>query len=205
MNATNPDKIKLSQNIIIADADYVSHVMFDLTVNFERMLDRRMPDADLAQWIIDIALDGGMRQGKNETEVVLVHEKSKHIFEYFTPSDYDTQINNKAFNDPAFGEFAFNTIAESSVANKQQIISDLIDICLQHDEVKRLMIVPNAEDDDTMMQLRHALRNAADDKSITVFAMDPIAGGNFKQEILGYSLTNALGITQDEIDRKLKE
>jgi len=38
-----------------------------------------------------------------------------------------------------------------------------------------------------------------DDKRITLFAMQPMPGGNFRQEILGYSLMNALGISANEI------
>ena len=49
------------QNVIIADADYIDHVAFNLIVNFERMLMRRIPPADIARWIDCIALDGGMR------------------------------------------------------------------------------------------------------------------------------------------------
>jgi hypothetical protein len=30
--------------------------------------------------------------------------------------------------------------------------------------------------------------------------MQPMPGGNFRQEILGYSLMNALGIHADELD-----
>ena len=37
------------------------------------------------------------------------------------------------------------------------------------------------------------------DKRITVFSMQPQAGGNYRQEILGYSLMAALGIKADEI------
>ena len=38
---------------------------------------------------------------------------------------------------------------------------------------------------------------------MTVFAMQPMAGGNFRQEILGYSLMAALGISGDEINGKM--
>jgi hypothetical protein len=40
-------------------------------------------------------------------------------------------------------------------------------------------------------------------KRMTVFAMQPMAGGNFRQEILGYSLMAALGISGDEINGKM--
>ena len=42
--------VNWSKNIIIVDADFVDHVAFDLIVNFERMLGRRIPQADLSQW-----------------------------------------------------------------------------------------------------------------------------------------------------------
>ena len=65
---------KLSANVILADADYIDKVAFDLSVNFERMLGRRIPPADMARWIDCIALDGGIREGDNEVQVILVHE-----------------------------------------------------------------------------------------------------------------------------------
>ena len=67
------------------------------------------------------------------------------------------------------------------------------------------MIIPNAEDGHVMSALRSTLRDVDDElKHITLFAMQPLEGGNFKQQILGYSLLNAMGITSSEIDRKIK-
>ena len=43
-----------------------------------------------------------------------------------------------------------------------------------------------------------------EEKHITLFAMQPMPGGNFRQQILGYSLMNAMGITQKEIDKKIR-
>ena len=34
-------------NVILVDADYLDAVAFDLIVNFERMIGRRIPPADL--------------------------------------------------------------------------------------------------------------------------------------------------------------
>ena len=61
------NKEKWSENVIIVDADYVDKVVFDLTVNFERMLGRRVPKADMARWVECVALDGGLREGDHET------------------------------------------------------------------------------------------------------------------------------------------
>ena len=70
-------------------------------------------------------------------------------------------------------------------------------VCAQKD-VKRVMLVPNAEK--YYDSVRMALKSVDDDKRITVFAMQPMQGGNFRQEILGYSLMAALGINGEELN-----
>ena len=51
---------KWSENVILVDADYVDKVAFNLIVNFERMLGRQIPKADMALWADCVALDGGL-------------------------------------------------------------------------------------------------------------------------------------------------
>ena len=45
MNTLDTNNIKWSENVIIADADYIDRVAFDLIVNFERMINRRIHPA----------------------------------------------------------------------------------------------------------------------------------------------------------------
>ena len=77
--------VNWSKNIIIVDADFVDHVAFDLIVNFERMLGRRIPQADLSQWLVDVALDGRLRPGDHETQVVLLHDRKTPKLLHFSP------------------------------------------------------------------------------------------------------------------------
>ena len=75
---------------------------------------------------------------------------------------------------------------------------------LHHDEVKRVMLIPDSETGTAYDRLRQLLQHADDDtKRITLFAMEPMPGGNFRQELLGYSLMSALGIKADEINQKI--
>ena len=67
----------MNNNVILVDADYVDKVAFNLIVNFERMIGRRIPQADFAKWIDCVALDGGIREGEQETQVILLHGKQK--------------------------------------------------------------------------------------------------------------------------------
>ena len=186
-----------SENIIIADADFVDKVAFDLTVNFERMLMRRVPKADLARWIDCIALDGGIREGENEVQVVLIHNKENTELENFTPAHYKEELDGKAFKDH-LGEFSINTYPVEELVSKADLIAEAAQIACSQKEVKRVMVVP--DDEETYAKVRHALKRIDDEgKRITLFAMQPMEGGNFRQEILGYSLMSALGINGEEI------
>lgn len=186
-----------SENVIIADADFVDKVAFDLTVNLERMLMRRVPKADLARWIDCIALDGGIREGENEVQVVLIHNKENTELENFTPAHYKEELDGKAFKDH-LGEFSINTYPVEELVSKADFIAEAAQIACSQKEVKRVMVVP--DDEETYAKVRHALKRIDDEgKRITLFAMQPMEGGNFRQEILGYSLMSALGINGEEI------
>jgi len=205
MNALNADNIRWSENVVIADADYVDSVAFNLIVNFERMLDRRIPQADFSQWTVNIALDGNLRPGEHTTQIVLLHDKSNAEMTNFRPSNYDSELNKQAFRDEKMGEFIINTIATGTdVANKEEVLLDLLKTLLEHQEVKRIMLIPDLEHSTLFGTLRSTLRDVDEDRHITLFGMQPTEGGNFKQQILGFSLMNAMGITQAEIDNKLK-
>lgn len=198
MNDNLPE-IKWSENVILADADYIDKVAFNLIVNFERMIGRRIPQADFARWADCIALDGGIREGQNEISVVLIHRKDKSALENFTPGNYADDLNGKAFQDH-LGEFIINAYPIESIADGEEFFIDALRLIAAQKEVKRLMVIPDAENGHIYNKVREALNETDDEgKRITVFAMQPMPGGNFRQEILGYSLMAALGIRGDEI------
>ena len=190
---------KWRENVILIDADYVDKVAFNLIVNFERMIGRRIPQADMAKWIDCVALDGGIREGAHETLVVLIHQKDKTKLENFIPSDYERDLHGKAFKDH-LGEFSLVAYPIEDIAGSEDYFADALQLITAQKEVKRIMVIPNAEDPYIYNKVRETLnRLDNDDKRITVFSMQPMQGGNFRQEILGYSLMNAMGIKADEI------
>ena len=197
----NQQETKWSENVMLVDADYVDKVAFNLIVNFERMLGRRIPQADLAKWIDCVALDGGLREGGHETLVVLVHKKDKTRLENFVPGDYAGEIDGKAFKDH-LGEFLISAVAIEPIADGEDYFQEALQLVTAQKEVKRVMVIPNAEDATIYNKVRATLNRVDDDeKRITVFAMEPQAGGNFRQEILGYSLMAALGIHSEELNK----
>lgn len=198
MNNDTPTKANWSENVIIVDADYVDRVAFDLIVNFERMIGRRIPKADLAKWIDCVALDGGLREGEHDTQVVLIHDKKQAALDNFVPANYDDELNGKAFKDH-LGEFTVSSFPVEDITTASDFFLDTVAMVCAQKEVKRVMIVPDAENRALYADLRHTLQRVDDEKRITVFAMQPMEGGNFRQEILGYSLMNALGIRAEEL------
>ena len=191
---------KWSENVILVDADYVDKVAFDLTVNFERMIGRRIPQADMARWIDSVALDGGLREkeqdGGNETQVVLIHDKAATRMKCFTPDEYDSQLNGVAFKDH-LGEFTLSAYPVEPMTTKEEFFTDVLQTIGLQKEVRRLMVIA---DDNMYNDVRKVLdRLGDDDRHTTVFTMQPMPGGQFRQEILGYSLMAALGIRADEI------
>ena len=195
----NLQEEKWSENVILVDADYVDKVAFNLIVNFERMIGRRIPQADMARWLECIALDGGLRNGSHETQVVFIHQKAKTEMENFVPGHYANDLTGKAFQGE-LGEFILNAYAIEDIADSEQLLIEALNLICQQKEVKRMMVVPNAEDSTIYNKVRETLHQVSDEeKRITVFAMQPMTGGNFRQEMLGYSLMAALGIRGDEI------
>ena len=184
------------ENVILADAEYIDKVAFNIIVNFERMLGRRIPQADMARWADCIALDGGIREGNNAIQVILVYDKGREELENFTPSGLTADLDGKAFKDH-LGEFEFSALPVEDMVDKEHLFCDaLMHLCSQKG-IKRIMAIPDAEK--YYDGVRRALKDADDEKRITVFAVQPMPGGNFRQEILGYSLMNALGIKGEEV------
>ena len=192
--------IRWSENVILVDADYVDKVAFNLIVNFERMLGRRIPQADIARWIDCVALDGGVREGVHETQVVLLHDAKKSKMDNFNPGKYN-ELSGKAFKDN-LGEFLINAYPVEDIVGSEQQFCDMLQLVSSQKDVKRVVIIPNSEQESIYNKVRATLKQVDDEKRITMLSMQPMANWNFRQEILGYSLLAALGISSDEINSK---
>ena len=128
-----------SKNVILVDGDYIDQVAFNLIVNFERMLERRIPKADLAQWLVCVALDGNIAEGEG-TQVILLHTKSK--LENFMPADYTLELDGKAFND-RMGEFCISSVQVEKMTTMEDLFMESMRHLYRQPEVKNLMLISN--------------------------------------------------------------
>ena len=192
---------KWCKNVILVDADYIDKVAFDLIVNFERMLGRRIPQADMARWIECVALDGGLRfrgeklevRGERAIQVVLFHKQEK--LENFQPGAF-ADLDGKAFQSD-LGEVLISCVPVEELTTMEELFSESLQVISNAEEVSRLMVIPDAEH--YYNKVREAFRHANPDQHVTVFAMQPMPSGQYRQEILGYSLMAALGIRSAEL------
>lgn len=182
-------------NVILVDADYLDNVAFNLIVNFERMLGRRIKQADLCHWLDCIALDSGLRPGDNEIQVVFLHGKQTTRLKNFSPSNFEEDLNGLSFKDN-LGRFNLFAFPVEEVVEKDEFVVQSVAMTADEKQVKRLMIVA---DMDACGDRIKRICAQTDSKEKVLFAMEPLTGCGFNQEILGYSLMAALGIRGEEL------
>lgn len=185
--------------MILVDAAYLDAVAFNLSVNFERMLERRIPKADMARWVDCIALDGGLRplkegEGKRETLVIFIYPKKKNVMDNFAPGDLAKELNGRSFSDH-LGEFTFYSYPVEELVESEEFFLESLQVIADEKVVKNLMVIPDCEKyGDSIRSFLKMVK----DKKVTLFAMNPQLPGPYQQEILGYSVMNALGIKGEE-------
>ena len=100
-----------------------------------------------------------------------------------------------------FVRFLYSSLQEKDREN-QQVRSEMAEIKAELKEAKR-RADSEAESRqrlfDKLERFMDSQKDADDEKRITLFAMQQMPTGNFRQEVLGYSLMNALGISADEL------
>ena len=133
-------------------------------------------------------------------QVVLLHSAKKQQMENFAPGKFE-ELSSKAFKDH-LGEFLINAYPVEDIVGSEQQFCDTLQLLCSQKDVKRIIIIPDSEQESIYNKVRATLRQTDDDKRITLLAMQPMANWNFRQEILGYSLLAALGISSEEINNK---
>ncbi|MBQ8099090.1 MAG: hypothetical protein IJ244_06165 [Bacteroidaceae bacterium] len=185
------------KNILLIDADYADRLVFDISVQLERMLERRMPKVDLTHWIDYLALDGGLRPGKNSTQVLFIYEKQKALLDNLLPASLPDELNGRSFSDN-LGEFlCAASPVEEEVVNKGELYAQNLEVLLKSKDTERILLLPDVESYGGA--LKTVLQQADREKDILLFASMPLSGFMCRQEIVTYSLMAALGVSSDEL------
>ncbi len=186
---------KWAPAVVLIDAAYLDHVAEDLTRNFSRMIGRPISKADLCHWLDCVALDSGLRPGNNELQAHFLYPKEMKALNYFEPSRFDDDLNGLSFDDN-LGHFSLFAFPVEEVVRTDEFFLQSLTMLADAKEIKHLMVVADMKAYGTDVV---KICQQTDGKQITLFSMEPISGEGFQQEILGYSLMAALGISADEL------
>lgn len=183
----------LSNNVIIIDSDYIDNVASDFSKNFENMLNRQIPKADLPLWLDCISLDAGIEPGKNDIQTIFIY--SSNELKSFSPSKISEEIDGKAFIDN-LGEFTMEAYkVEQDVTTIGDQFADTISVLLNAESVKKILIIPNMELYGE--KIKRTLEENKD-KDVVLFSILPQAEQGFTCQQLGFSVLHALGIRGEE-------
>ena len=195
------ESTRWEENIILADATWMDDFVFDVTVNFERMLERPLPKASIDRWTDFLSLDGGLRPGNNKTQVILLHQAERHQLNNWIPADITNELDGMAFKDN-LGEFSFFTLpVEEDLVDAGNMYAQCMEALLSSPKVKRLMLVPRLDHYGHLVKTY--MNNIQwDGKDVTLFTTEPVAGFKCRQEILSYSIMATLGIEAKELKQE---
>lgn len=190
------EKIELSENVMLIDVAYLNFVVVDLKRYFEGVLRRPLPEINLSELTTFLALDAGIEEGKNETQLLLVYDKESAKLQNCQPSDLKEELNGVAFSNQ-FGEFSFASVPSEEMVSREELYLDLLSIVADCEDVKKLIVVSHNEE--YGRQVAEALSEVKE-KKIIQFRMDEPEGMiEYQWEMLAYPVMQALGIRGEEL------
>lgn len=212
----------MSPNIILIDAAYIDRVAAAFRQHFGAELGRELPKADLAQWLVCLSLDASFpvvekpegsetdSHGNSEVgdvQVFLLHDRDVKVMQHVVPGNFTQEIDGKAFAEPGLGEFALACCPVERVTTLEDLCAESLEAILDDKKVERVAVVydfdgTTAESRTLTKRITRLCKEGAKaerTKDVTLFTMQPLEGEGFAQQILGYSLLAALGVTGEEM------
>lgn len=187
------------ENVILIDAAFIDFVAEDIKRNFEPQIGRTLPKADLSCLATYLALDAGIADKGNSTDVIFVCDSKSSRLKHFLPSDIAGDgLNNKSFKDKDLGEFNFYTIQPEQMTTREELFSETLEILLTAKSMKRIALIA---DEDTMHeQIDKILSDAGNNIEVIRFGMFlPDENKNIRKEVLAYPVMKSLGISATEL------
>lgn len=216
----------MAPNVLIIDAAYIDRVAAAFRQHFGAELGRELPKADLAQWLVCMALDAELVGNEPATtapdaapeamteeaavQCIFIHDRETKVMQHVAPGNFSQEIDGKAFAEPGLGEFAMACCAVERVTTLEELCEESLQAVLDDKKVQRVAAVfdfDRTTPESTFLTKRitklcakHAKDSAEKTpKDVTLFTMQPLEDEGFAQQLLGYSLMAALGIGSDEL------
>ena len=190
-------KIQFAPNVMLIDASYLNQVIGDMREHFSTVLNRNLPQADLARLLECMGLDAGMRGTENSIQVIFIYDSHLPKFTECIPSDLDKELNNVAFKGN-LGEFSIYSFQPSEMASIEDLFTESLQLVGECKDTKRIIAIPDEVIYGSKME--QFIKEMKGKEQITLFGMNPPAKTElYDFQILGFAILQALGIRPDEL------
>lgn len=206
-NVQNPQvqSVPMAPNVLLIDAAYADGVTAALSGHFSKALDRSLPKADLAQWLVCLSLDAEMEGG--DVQCIFIHDREQKVLDMFAPRNFSQEIDGKAFSEEGLGEFSLACCPVERVTTLTDLCVESLEALLDDKNVKRIAVVydfdgTTAESRTLTKRITRLCAKHAETekpKDLTLFTMNPLEDCTTPQQVLGFSILAAMGVRSEEL------
>lgn len=199
---------KLSEHVVIVDANFADSVAYDFKVNVAQKMERELPDVDLPTFLVCCALDGGQEPGDNEVMNLLVCHRGETKMGHLAPKDIAGELDGMAFAEPQLGEFTLHLLEEPEEdwLGGESLLLQVAKMVMTSTEVKRMTIVADwGEEGEDLVQAVQDMVEASqaagtEPKQITLVSDHPEEDQpTYTVRHIGYPIMHCLGVSVDEL------
>lgn len=199
---------KLSEHMVIVDANFADSVAYDFKVNVALKVKRDLPDVDLPAFLVCCALDGGLEPGENEVMNLLVCHKGETKMGHLAPKDIAEELDGKAFEEPKLGEFSCHLLEEPDEdwLGGESLLLQVVRMVMTSKDVKRLTVVADwdEEGEDLVEAVQDMVKAAQEEDSTpkqVTFVTDRPDEDQPAYTVMhiGYAIMHCLGVGIDEL------
>lgn len=194
--------ITFAANVLLLDVTFLNETIYRAKQFLAERLERDLPETDLIDWLVCIALDSGLRGENHEVQILLVADEDTQLLPGCIPSALKELDGNACRT--LLGEFSFSVVPSAGLVSRDRLYNELVQLALDAKEVKRLILVPqfHAYGEDLAKALRDFCEEKEEEeveKAICFVMEEPETALKCKVDLLPFSLMHVWGIAPEDL------
>lgn len=190
------ETVDFSETVILIDSAQINKITSAKRV-FEQMTNRPLKDVDIDAMLEYFALDGGVRAGDNEVQVIFIYDNDNKSLINCKPSDLEKNLNEVGYRSN-LGEFLITSFSTGDVAVRQELYIETVKMLFESERAQRLILIPFM--DEYKADIVSICEENKGKKEVTVLQVsDSDRSDAYKSEILLFPIMQAMGIEGNEI------
>lgn len=195
--------ITFAPNVLLLDVAFLNETVCHVKHLLAEKMGRELPVTDWIDWLVCLALDGGLRGEGHELQVLLVADEKLRYLNDCQPSDL-SELDGKACRTP-LGEFSFSIVPSAGLVSRADLFVELTKLALDAKEVECLLLVPDFYGyGEKMCQTlndfgKEAEKSDALDKALCFLLEKTDKTLPCRSDLVTYSLMHIWGVTSDDL------